>query len=407
MISRAVLKAAGRSAVLAILLAAGVRFVGAQTATADVEFTAAERTTILSHGPWPPRFESDPSNRVSGNPAAIALGRQLFMQPVLAPDRLFSCASCHRPVLMFTDGLERALGRRRSDRNTPTVVGLAGNRWFGWDGGNDNLWAQSARPILASYEIGATVDSVKQVFVDDTQLGCRFSAVFGQSAAEMSAKAVTIAVGKALAAYQEQLHIGPSSFDAFRIALAANDTAAMAKYPSAARRGLKLFVGHGRCSLCHQGPRFSHGEFDSVGVNHFIEPGKVDSGRFGGIQSLLKTPANLLGKFNDDPVRAPGTATKHVAFHPRTYGQFKVPSLRNVAQSAPYMHAGSHATLQAVVEHYNSISPDRLHTGATPLLRPLHLEADEVSAMVAFLRSLSGEVLDLGPVEVSQFDECG
>jgi cytochrome c peroxidase len=274
------------------------------------------------------------------------------------------------------------------------VVGLAGARWFGWDGANDSLWAQSIRPLVAGNEMNATADDLRRAITDSARLNCQFEQVFEGGAQDMQDDELLVALGKALAAWQEGLTFGRGAFDRFRDALVAGDRQAMSAYPTAARRGLKLFVGHGRCSLCHFGPAFSNGEFDSVGIGHFLGPGKVDKGRYGGIEQLHSTPFNRLGRFNDDPQRAPGTATQHVAAHPRTFGQFKVPSLRNVAQTAPYMHAGSHPTLESVVSHYNDIDIERLHADGELLLRPLGLSEDDVAALVAFLQTLTGPVHD-------------
>ncbi len=112
-------------------------------------------------------------------------------------------------------------------------------------------------------------------------------------------------VAKALAAFQETIVTGRTPFDDFRDALERGDTAAIARYPAAAQRGLKLFVGKGDCSACHLGPNFTSGEFEDVGVPFFAEKGRVDQGRYGGIAALQASPFTLLGAFNDDPGNAP------------------------------------------------------------------------------------------------------
>ncbi len=198
-------------------------------------------------------------------------------------------------------------------------------------------------------------------------------------------------VAKALAAFQETLMSGRTSFDAFRDALANNDTSAMARYPIAARRGLQLFVGRGNCSLCHFGPNFTNGEFHDVGIPFFAEPGRVDSGRFEGIRRLQASPFNRLGRYSDDASGASSLATRHVTSQHRNWGEFKVPSLRNVAQTAPYMHAGTHATLADVVRHYSELDENRLHADGERLLKPLRLSAEEIADLVAFLETLTPE----------------
>ena len=100
-------------------------------------------------------------------------------------------------------------------------------------------------------------------------------------------------------------------------------------------------------------------------------------------------PHNLLGKFNDDKTRATATGTKHVEMQHRNFGEWRVPGLRNVAQTAPYMHNGSLATLRDVVLHYSELNEERLHADGERVLKPLRLSPAEVDDLVAFLESLS------------------
>ncbi len=97
---------------------------------------------------------------------------------------------------------------------------------------------------------------------------------------------------------------------------------------------------------------------------------------------------NLLGPFNDDPARATATSTRHVALEHRNFGEFRVPSLRNVAKTAPYMHNGSLATLRDVVRHYSNLDEDRLHADGERILKPLGLDKYDVDSLVAFLETL-------------------
>jgi len=199
---------------------------------------------------------------------------------------------------------------------------------------------------------------------------------------------VLAGVGKALAAFQETIVSGRTPFDDFRDALEGNDRAAAARYPLAAQRGLRLFVGRGNCGACHFGPTFSNGEFHDTGVPFFTARG-VDPGRHGGLRKLQANAFNLLGAHNDDGSGSSAVKTRRVAVGHRNFGEFKVPSLRNVAQTAPYMHNGSLATLADVVRHYSGISPDRLHSDGESLLKPLRLSQEESADLVAFLESLT------------------
>jgi cytochrome c peroxidase len=336
-------------------------------------FTAEEKTRILSHGPWPPRRARDPSNRVSGNPAAVALGERLFFEPRLSGTGSVLCATCHVPFRGFQDNRPRGKGLEEVDRNTPTVLNVRFSRWFGWDGANDSLWAQSIRPLLDPREMRSSAKHVADFVRKDPFFSSGYQKVFGNRTA-VADEEMLVNVGKALAAYQETLVSGRTPFDDFRDALEKDDLDSMQKYPIAAQRGLKIFVGKGRCDVCHFGPLFSNGEFADTGVPFFKGNGEVDSGRHGGIAKLKGSPFNLLGRYNDDPKRTTATGTRQVEAQDRNFGEFRVPGLRNVARTAPYMHNGSIATLQDVVEHHS-----------------LHLSADEAADLVSFLESLTDD----------------
>ena len=207
-------------------------------------------------------------------------------------------------------------------------------------------------------------------------------------AAGATTRRVAVDVAKALAAYQETLVSGRTPFDEFRDALARGDRDAAARYPVAAQRGLKIFVGSGNCTSVTSGRAFTNGEFHDVGIPFFVEPGRVDPGRHDGIRKLQASRYNLLGPYNDDPARATATSTRHVALEHRNFGEFKVPSLRNVANTAPYMHNGSLATLRDVVRHYSNLDEDRLHADGERILKPLGLDKYDVDALVTFLETL-------------------
>lgn len=354
---------------------------------APVAFDDAQVKRIASLGPWPPPRVADPSNRVSGNADAIALGERLFDDRRLSKAGGVACTTCHRPAHAFTDGNERAQGLARGDRNTPTVLDLAGLRWYGWDGAQDNLWAQSLRPMLDAREMGADPAHIASRVRNDPGLRAAYRKAFGR-APPRSDEAVAIDVSKAIAAYLETLVSPRSSFDDFRDALLRGDKEAMARYPLLAQRGLAIFVGAGKCTTCHSGPRLSSGEFHDVGIPFFAEPGRVDPGRFGGIRKLQASSYNLLGKYNDDPKRSTAVSTRHVALDHRNYGEFKVPSLRGVSETAPYMHNGSLATLRDVVRHYSNFDLERVHADGEKILEPLGLDKYDVDALVAFLETL-------------------
>lgn len=356
-------------------------------------FGPAERAAILAQGPWPSPQRTDASNRLSGDRDAIALGRRLFVDTRLSIDGRQSCATCHDPVQAFADGKARSMGRALVDRNAIALANLRLQRWYGWAGAADSLWAQSIRPIVEEKELGLTAEQLRDRLASDPAMAAAYRHLFRSAVADDAAQRVLVNVAKALAAFQETIVTGRTPFDDFRDALGRGDSQAMSRYPPAARRGLQIFVGKGNCNVCHFGPNFTSGEFEDVGVPHFAEKGRVDPGRYGGIAALSASPFNLLGAHNDDPDKAAGMPTRHVEQVHRNWGEFRVPSLRNVARTAPYMHNGSLATLQDVVRHYSELDEERLHghEGAR-LIRPLRLSTQDSADLVAFLETLSGEV---------------
>ena len=199
---------------------------------------------------------------------------------------------------------------------------------------------------------------------------------------------VLVDVGKALAAFQETLVSGRTPFDEFRDALQRGQDSG---YPESAKRGLKIFVGKGNCSTCHFGPHFTNGEFADTGVRFFVAPGSVDAGRHEGHQAPEgQSPQPARDGINDDASRGrPRRGRGMSSMQHRNFGEWRVPGLRNVAQTAPYMHNGSLATLRDVVKHYSELNEERLHADGERILKPLRLSPAEVEDLVAFLESLS------------------
>jgi cytochrome c peroxidase len=392
----------------AALLAAGAASAapagGASGAEGPLRWSRAEVALIVQHGPWPPPARRDPSNRVSGQSAAIDFGARLFFDPRLSTTGTISCASCHIPEFGWTDRRPRAIGLDQADRNTQSVVNARLNRWFGWAGATDSLWAASIRPLADPREMGSAERHVTALVRADADLACRYRRAFGRAPPD-DEDLLLADLGKALAAFQETLATGRTPFDEFRDALARGERAALARYPAAAQRGLRLFIGKAGCNVCHFGANFTNGEFDKIGIDVRTPGGRYDWGRYDGIKALRANRFNLLTRFNDDPRRAGATGTRHVALSLEAYGAFRVPSLRNVALTAPYMHGGQLATLREVVRHYSEIDPIRLHLAvphphvepgeelpARPVespLRTLGLSAREIDDLVAFLETLS------------------
>ena len=329
---------------------------------------------IMTHGPWPHPWRPDRSNRVSGQTAAINFRRQLFFDARLSPSGQVSCSSCHRPERAWSDGQPHGIGLKLGWRNTPSLYNVRLNRWFGWSGASDSLWAQSLRPLLDTGEMGSSAQQVKSYLGSHQELAGAYAAVFGRPAATTDAEIVLVDVAKALAAFEETIVSGRTAFDDFRDTLAMGDRTAAA-YPRAAQRGLALFIGKGGCSECHSGPAFTNDAFHDVGRIVDGSAGPVDAGRRDGVARLLASPYNLAGRFNDDPAQVVTWSVDSLEQMSGIDRGFRVPSLRNLTRTAPYMHDGSLATLPEAV---------RSHANASRVLAD-----NEIADLVGFLETLS------------------
>ena len=356
---------------------------------AEVLLTSEEIEQLQAFGPWPPMAHVDPSNRVSGVGEAVALGKALFRDPILSVDGAFSCASCHDPKRAFTVPLPRAVGRDLLDRNSPSLRNLAGLRWYGWGGRSDSLWAASLHPIVEENEMARDANSLS-VALTDSLYTVPYEALFGPIA-QQDPTEVLVNTAKALSAYEETLVTPRTPFDDFRDAVTSGNLEVAAAYPADAQRGLQLFLGEGNCAFCHSGPLFTNNEFHDAGVPYFLTPTRVDPGRFGGLQDLLSSPYTLDGVWSDDPDQRGAWAVRNVRQTHATFGTFRTPGLRGVAQTAPYMHDGSLATLLDVAEHYSTIDLERMHSDGEAILLPLKLTETEKADLVAFLETLSAD----------------
>jgi cytochrome c peroxidase len=369
------------------LAAIAIPWLGIAQTPGLLPFSEGEIKAILSHGPWPTPWSPDPTNRVSGRPAAIDLGERLFFDPRLSRDGTVSCSTCHVPDRNWTDNEKRGVGLAAVDRNTPALMNMRALPWFAWDGAADSLWSQSTRPLLDPRELGSNPRHVADFIRKDGDLSCRYEKAFGTPVGTDD-EAVLVAVGKALAAFEETLVTGATSFDAFRNAVARSDWKAAAHYSENAQRGLRIFIGKGQCSTCHAGPNFTNGEFHDTGVRLPSVSDTPDGGRQAGIRKLLESRFNLLGPYNDDAAGTTAAGTRRVALEPHGSG-FRVPSLRNAVITAPYMHNGEFGTLREVIEYYSNLDESRPHAPGARALKPLKLRADEVNDLLVFVESLT------------------
>ncbi len=408
---------------LFLLMSLSASTLSAQVAVqTSVSWSPSELSRLLSFGPWPPPNNALDSpqrrqiNPLAGHPKAIAFGERLFGDTRLSANGKVACETCHQAKRGFTDGRALSIGLDEVQRNAPPLFDLADQRWFGWDGGADSLWAASIRPLLAPQEMGNSVESIAKVLGGDQAYASFVNDLQGfvspnSSPPEHNEKTLVIAA-MSLAAWMETIESARSAFDRYRDALsqielnpsgqaAAESASAQADilkttgFNPAAERGLKLFVSKGNCWVCHGGPRFTHGEFHDIGRPFMVKAKHgnmslaVDPGRYRGIERVKKDPFNLLGRWSLSPNGQRAQLVDQTVLQHRNWGEWKIPSLRNLKQTAPFMHDGSLASLRDVVLHYSELNEERLHADGEALLKPLRLTEPEINDLVAFLESLS------------------
>ena len=335
---------------------------------------APPEQALLAHGPWPVATQRDPSNRASGRPDAIEFGYRMFREPHFSPNGYIACISCHQTDRAFTDAIARAQGLAPVDRNTPTLANLRLLPWYGWDGASDSLWMASLRPIVDAREIGADAARVAHVVRIGDGHACRYRRAFGALPQAHDDLTVMVNVAKAIAAFAETLVTGRTQFDDYRDAVARGDAAGARRYPEAAQRGARLFVGRGGCAACHAGPNFTDGQFHAVVVPSARWRG-ADPGRENGLARWRASVFNRFGRFSDAPQRPTATNLSSIGDVAQR-GWFRTPPLRNVAVTPPYMHDGGIDTLAAAVRHQGPGTD-------APLTEA------EVGELVAFLETLT------------------
>ena len=329
----------------------------------------------------------DTTNAYEKNENAALLGQHIFFDKRFSSNKEVSCATCHEPDKYFTDGKQIAVGTGKTTRNSPTVLNAAHQRWFFWDGRTDTLWGQPIQTMEHPAEMNIPRKEIAEIIEIDSTLGPLWIKTFGNMD-ESDIDTIASNVAKSLAAYITKLDSSHAPFDDF----VAGDKNAIS---ASAQRGLKYFIGDGGCLRCHFGPWITDGAFHSVGVGPLDGGSLKDAGRAGAIDKLKIAQFTSGGIHSDDPDGIRATISKHIAKRREDWGSFRTPSLRNVAKTAPYMHAGQLATLGDVLEHYstleNFVSAD--HHRET-ILEPLNLNEQQKTDLVAFLESLTAPLPD-------------
>ena len=274
----------------------------------------------------------------------VALGRKLFFDSLLSSNRRMACSSCHAPQHSFADSvaIPRGATGHAGRRNAPALLNRAWGVAFFWDGRASSLEEQVLQPIQDSLEMGLPLAHLLTRLDADRDYTAEFDAAFSDGLTASN-------VARALASYVRTIRSGDSPADRY---LGGDSTA----LGDDAKRGLSLFRGKANCAACHLGPNLTDEAFHNTGV--FLRG--ADPGRYG-----------VTGREEDR-------------------GKFKTPTLRDVARTAPYMHDGSIASLDDVVNFYDG--GGKANPGLDREIHALGLSAIEKHDLVAYLRSLTGLV---------------
>lgn len=412
---------------IAALAAVGVTAGAAQTLTGSLRdrWSAQEVATLASlrlkeAGPRP----ADPSNAYEQRTDAAALGRALFNDARLSSNGQVACASCHSADKQFQDGKPFGQGIGTGKRRTMPLMGAAHSPLLFWDGRKDSAWSQALGPFEDAAEHGA--NRVRLAKLVQEHYKGSYETVFGAmpelgrlpddaspagTPAEQAAwtamperdreavNRVFANMGKSIAAFERALSYGESRFDRYAEATLAGDGQGQEVLSPQEVRGLRLFLTKGQCVTCHNGPLLTDHAFHNTGVPP-IDRTRPDRGRADGLRKLLQDEFNCVGRYSDARAEQCGELQFLATNDPGQLAAFRTPSLRNVAERPPYMHAGQFTSLEQVVEHYAK-SP-RAVLGHSELARPgekhaerqaIRLSATDIQDLAAFLGTLTGPVV--------------
>lgn len=275
------------------------------------------------------------------------LGKMLYFDPRLSGSNWISCATCHNPGLGWGDGLPRAIGdgQKELGRHSPTVINSGYFEIQMWDGRKKSLEDQARGPIEAAVEMNQDYEELVRELKAIPGYVKRFTNVFGK-------QSITIDnIAKAIATFERSVVSKNAPYDKYW----AGDKSAMS---DSAVKGMNLFFGKAKCSICHNGPVFTDSGFHNIGVKA-AGPLKEDLGRYNETKDEFDK------------------------------GAFKTPGLRSISQSAPYMHNGTEASLEDVIEFYDRGGD--VKENLSPFITPLGLTKQEKKDLVEFLKALDGE----------------
>lgn len=351
---------------------------------------------------------------LSNNNALAKFGQILFFENELSSNKNVSCASCHEPEHYFTDKEPLPTnGVGAANIHTPTIVGISNSSWFFWDGRKDSLWSQALGPLENPMEHGTNrMQVVKTVLRKyDTVYRSQFGNIpdlsnnnhFPNNASPLGnnttwkknwksmreddkvlVNQVFANIGRSIAEYEKYIQPGKSAFDEFVSDLGHSNTSN--KLSPEAQYGVKLFLNSEKtgCINCHNGPLFSNHSFQATGISaNEDSPDKIKGGRLSGIANAISDEFNCYSQYAQEDCSELKYAKKSGT---ELVSAFKVPTLRNVGETAPYMHNGSLESLKDVLSYYNKARPK---IGVHMELRALRLFPHQLKQIHAFLQTLT------------------
>jgi cytochrome c peroxidase len=367
-------------------------------------------------------LKPDPSNRVSEDTAAAKFGRKLFFDTKLSSNGKVACATCHVGTMDFQDGKPLANGVGTTARRTMPIAGTAHSPWMFWDGRMDSQWSQALGPLESAVEHGG--DRTQYVQYITASYKREYERIFGalpdvrglpahagpngDSTARAAwaalpverREAITRAyanMGKSIAAFERTIVPGETRFDRYvNVELAGKPHSAADSLTPDEEAGLRLFIGKANCINCHNGARLTDDHFHNTGVPVSSLVAAVDSGRSVGARQVVAGEFNCLSPYSDAKPEQCSELRFAVTDGAELVRAYKTPSLRNVAERAPYMHAGQLKDLDEVLAHYDRAP--KAPFGKSELKR-LRLSDKERAQLAAFLKTLSAPAVVPGGLQ--------
>jgi cytochrome c peroxidase len=285
-------------------------------------------------------YQFEPLDAINFNRTLIDLGEKLFFDPKLSLNNTISCATCHNPQLAFTDGNKKSIGihQRAGKRNSPSLWNVKNQDKFMWDGGVKTLELQAIVPLQDTNEMGGLITDLfpklSEVPLYDSLAKILYNRSFDP-----------FVLTRAMSAFQRNIYQENSEFDDWKKNGVIKDSSIV--------RGYKIFNKDLNCAQCHSGNNFTNNSLENNGLYSVYK----DFGRY-----------NITGDSAD-------------------IGKFKVPSLRNVSITAPYMHNGEFKNLSDVIQHYET--GGKLHPNKSHHIQAFYLTELEREDLIYFLKSLT------------------